>query len=211
MKILLPYIKEHDKFKKALMTLRAFTPKEVEIIPIYDEKREGMTKVFNKYFTGEDDLILWHSDIYAKEGWYEELMKYYDEFDIIGTKLIYPNGLIQHFGGFIRGDLICFHPHQFCLDKGLDRPTESVFVTWGGVLVKKEVIKKVGKMDEQFFQAYYGDVDYCMSAKKEGYRIGVVPVKLIHEESSDNKKDVNLSKIMQNNYNIFKAKWMSEL
>lgn len=211
MKILLPYIEEHEKFKQAVQTLKLFTPKEIEIITIKDEKREGMCPVFNKYFTGEEDLILWHADMYAKEGWYDNLMKFYNEFDIIGMKLLYPDGLIQHYGGAIRANGVCFHPHQFCLDVGLDKPNSCAFVTWGGVLIKKEVIKKIGKIDEQFYQAYYGDVDYCLRARKEGFKIGVVPVSLIHEESLDTKKNPKLNEIMQQNYSLFAAKWMQEL
>ena len=210
-KILLPYIERHYQFEKALWSLKKYTPKEVEIILIDDKERKGMSVVFNKYFTGEDDLILWHADMYATEGWYEKLMKYKDTFDIIGMKLVYPNNVIQHYGGGIKENGVCFHPHQHCLDYGLDKPQECVFVTWGGVLVKKEVIQKVGKIDEQFFQTYYGDVDYCLKARELGFKVGVVPVKLIHEESLDTRQNPKIKEIMENNWNIFQAKWMNLL
>lgn len=213
-KILLPYVEEHEQFKRAVDSLRKYTPKEVEIVLIHDKERKGMSVVFNKYFTGEDDLILWHADMYATEGWYEELMSY-DNFDITGMKLVYPDGRIQHYGGFLRKiknyGTGC-HPHQFCLDIGLDEPMKSVFVTWGGCLIKKEVIKAVGKINEKYVQTYYGDVDYCLTANQKGFKVGVVPVTIVHEESLDTKKDQSgLDKTMFQNEHYFLAKWMDVL
>ena len=208
MKILLPYVEEHPTFKKAKFLLEKYTPKDVEIIYIKDEKREGMSKVLNPYFDGSDDLIIWHADMMATENWYAKLMSVPNAFGIVGTKLVYPNGLIQHYGGWIRVDGFGFHPHQGCLDYGFDAPLFPAFVTWGGVLIRKEVIQKIGKMDEQFYQVYYGDVDYCMRAKQNGFQIAVVPIKLIHEETADNKNNKKLNEIMKRNHDIFVAKWM---
>jgi GT2 family glycosyltransferase len=210
-KLLLPYVKETENLKLARELLKKFTPPEVEIVEIHDKERNGMTVVFNEYFTGEDDLIVWHSDMYATEGWYERLMSFYDKFDVIGTKLVYPDGIIQHYGGFIKKGGIGFHPHQGCLNLGLDEPISCPFVTWGGTLIKKEVIKKVGKMDEQFFQSYYGDVDYCLRAIQADFKVGVVPVQIVHQESADNMRNPNLSKIMAENHAIFVAKWLPAL
>jgi len=216
-KLLLPYVEEHEQFKRAVDSLRKYTPSEVEIVLIHDKERRGMSTVFNDYFTGEDDLILWHADMYATEGWYEKLMSY-NNFDITGMKLVYPNGLIQHYGGFLRKIPhrpqygIGFHPHQFCLDLHFDKPMESAFVTWGGCYIKKEVIQAVGKLDEKYIQAYYGDVDYCFTAHQKGFKVGVVPVTIIHEESLDTKKNQEeLDKILAHNESYFMAKWMDVL
>ncbi len=213
-KLLLPYVEEHEQFKKAVWFLRKYTPDEVEIILIHDKERKGMSKVFNDYFTGEDDLILWHADMYATEGWFQKLMGYKD-FDITGMKLVYPNGLIQHYGGFLRkipGYGVGHHAHQHALDLFIDEPISCPFVTWGGVYLKKEVIKAVGKIDENYFQSYYGDVDYCFKARQKGFKVGVVPVKIIHEESLDtNRNKEELDQIIKTNWAYFQAKWMKLL
>jgi len=212
MKVILPYVEEHEKFKKAIWSLKHYSP-ELEVVAIKDEKREGADKIFSDCFEKYDeDLILWHSDMYATENWLQSLKSYYDMFDIIGTKLAYPDGSIQFYGGFIRKDGVAMHPHQFFIDRDLNEPLKCTFVTFGGCLIKKEVFKKIGRMDSQFYPTYYGDVDYGLRALKEGFRVGVVPVKLIHEESYDNKQDrKKLQELMTRNYNKFMAKWMSEL
>lgn len=47
----------------------------------------------------------------------------------------------------------------------LDRPVD--WVGGGFMFVKKEVFKKIGKFDENFFM-YFEDVDFCQRAKKNG-------------------------------------------
>lgn len=210
-KILLPYVEEHAIFKKCKLFLEKYTPKDVEIVYLKDEKKKGMSVMINPYFDGKDDVIIWHSDLMATEGWYEKLMSYKVVLDagIIGCKLVYPNGLIQHYGGWIRSDGVCFHPHQGCLDIGFEDEMFPVFATWGGVLITKEVIEKIGKMDEQFVQTYYGDVDYCLRAKQANFGVAVVPVKLIHEESLDTKQNKpKLQELLIRNLNIYMSKWM---
>lgn len=211
MKVILPYVEEHAKFKKAVWSLEKYSP-ELEVIKIKDEKREGADKIFSDCFKKYDeDLIIWHSDMYATKGWLDKLKEYYDLFDIIGCKLVYPNDLIQFYGGYLKAGGIACHPHQFLMDIGLDKPMECLFVTFGGCLIKKKVFKKLGEMDSQFYPTYYGDVDYCLRARKEGFKIGVVPVKLIHEESFDNRKNPELQNLVQRNHARFVNKWMSNL
>lgn len=215
MKILLPYVEKHATFKKCKFLLEKYTPKDVQIIYIKDDKRQGMSKVLNPYFDGTDDIIVWHSDLMATPEWYDKLMFAKEEYSacgIIGTKLVYPNNIIQHYGGWIRADGVCYHPHQGCINYGCDEAHTCVWVTWCGVLIRKEVIQKIGKLDEQFEQTYYGDVDYCMRARNANFGICVAPVKLIHEESLDTRKDSKkLAELVMKNMNIFLAKWMPVL
>ncbi|HEY0088431.1 MAG TPA: hypothetical protein VGB37_06285, partial [Candidatus Lokiarchaeia archaeon] len=45
-------------------------------------------------------------------------------------------------------------------------------------LIKREVIDKIGLLDIDYFM-YYEDVDYCIRAKEQGYKILYVPVSII--------------------------------
>lgn len=53
-------------------------------------------------------------------------------------------------------------------------PRASVYVTGACMMIKAEVIKKVGYLDEQFF-LYYEDVDFCLRAKLKGFSSFVLP------------------------------------
>lgn len=50
----------------------------------------------------------------------------------------------------------------------------SDFLTGCAILAKREMIKKIGLMPEDYF-LYFEDVDWSVAAKKAGYKIGVVP------------------------------------
>ncbi len=52
------------------------------------------------------------------------------------------------------------------------------------LLIKKEVFKKIGYLDQRFF-LYYEDADFCMRAKKKGFRSVVVTnSRVLHESRS---------------------------
>jgi len=51
------------------------------------------------------------------------------------------------------------------------------------MLLKKQVINKVGMFDERFF-LYYEDVDYCLRAKKLGFYTFVVPSSVVFHHLS---------------------------
>lgn len=49
---------------------------------------------------------------------------------------------------------------------------EPAYVSGCCMLIRKEVIKKIGLFDEHFF-LYYEDADFCLRAKKAGFRVVV--------------------------------------
>lgn len=54
------------------------------------------------------------------------------------------------------------------------KPRDSDYITGCCLLIKREVINKIGLMPEEYF-LYYEDVDWCLKAHKAGYRIAYVP------------------------------------
>lgn len=60
------------------------------------------------------------------------------------------------------------HYNQSFLPKS--RSIDSQFVTFACVLISREVIKKVGTLDERYFM-YCEDVDYCLTVKNHGFKI----------------------------------------
>lgn len=55
-----------------------------------------------------------------------------------------------------------------------DKKQEVDFITGCALMIKKEVTKKIGLLDETFF-AFYEDADWCQKAKKAGYKVVYVP------------------------------------
>lgn len=214
MKILLVYLDEDEKLKKCLESLKKYSP-EIPVVKIKADRRKTKTceQVYMSYFEEngvDDDYMFWHPDMQATEGWYKKL-KEFSLFDITGVKLVYPDGRIQFYGGYLRKDGAGFHPHQFALDVGIDTPNSCTYITGPGMIVKKEVLKEI-KWDEQF--EYFIDVDFCLQARKKDYSVGVIPVKLVHSEGEDGFKKLSKEKNNErlvSSYNKFIAKWMDWL
>ncbi len=214
MKILLVYLKEDEKLEKCLNSLKKYSP-DLEVVKHKTSKKETKIaeEIYNKVIDDlNDDVIIWHPDMYATENWYENLKKYYDSFDVIGLKLLYPNGLVHHYGGAIRADGVGIHPHQHTLNFGLNQPLETAFVTGPSMLIKKHVWEKVGKFDTNY--SYCVDSDWCFRAREKGFSIGVVPVEIIHEEGADGvrtRPKQETLKLQTESRNRFVSKWMSVL
>lgn len=57
------------------------------------------------------------------------------------------------------------------------------YVTGAATLIKKEVFKRTGLLDEHFF-LYYEDVDFCLRAKEKDFRVVVEPKAVIFHSLS---------------------------
>lgn len=56
----------------------------------------------------------------------------------------------------------------------ITEPQEAHGVTGSSLLIKREVIEKIGLLDKRFF-IYYEDTDWCMRARRAGYKVMYVP------------------------------------
>lgn len=82
------------------------------------------------------------------------------------------------------------------------------FVTFACVLVKSSVFEKCGLLDERYFM-YLEDVDYCLTAKKQGFLSAVDPTIIIdHTTSSSFKKPTDKLKISFISQLKFIHKWL---
>jgi len=194
MKIIMSYLQEDEKLKECLASLKKYSP-EIEVILLHSDpkKTKSAEDAIQKWIEKngmDDDLMQWHPDMRATDGWYSDLMQYYDEFDVIGCKLLYPDGTVQHYGGMFRPDGIGFHPHQYVLNINLVKPTSCAFVTGPSMIIKKHVYEKLKGWDHTFWS--YIDAEFCVRALKEGFTVGVVPVELIHSEGEDIHKQMDI-------------------
>ena len=86
--------------------------------------------------------------------------------------------------------------------------TKAEFVTFACALIKTEVFGKVGLLDERYFM-YLEDVDYCLSARRAGFKIlldqGVV---VDHLTSSSFRKPTDKLLISFQSQVTFINKWL---
>ena len=134
---------------------------------------------------------------------------------MVGARLWYPNGTIQHGGVILGAGGIAGHAHA-----GLRRGEPGYFarahlaqdvsaVTTACALVKREVYLEVGGFDENL-AVTFNDVDFCLRLREAGYRVLWTPyAELIHHESAsrgfDNSAPKQVRFLAEVDY--MKSKW----
>ncbi len=88
--------------------------------------------------------------------------------------------VLWYAGGSVDWDnLASFHRGVDEVDRGqFDDQTESDFVTGCSLLIKREMIERVGILDKKYF-LYSEDVDYSLRVKHAGYKVLFCPKSII--------------------------------
>lgn len=162
-----------------------------------------------------DYLLLLNSDTRFVEDSLFKMVEYMDQNPKVGIsscQLIYEDNDIQPSGGFfpnlwrvfvwmfflddlpiISQFVRSFHPHSpkfYTNDNWYKFPHLQDWVTGAFFLMRKEVAKELGPLDENFFM-YVEEMEYCYRARKLGWQVSYTPVtKIIHlgGRSSTQKK-----------------------
>lgn len=133
-----------------------------------------------KLLSVKDDFILFlDSDIVADKNAVSELVKAINDDEEFGAAtakiLLYNNRKVVQYAGSRVGLITSINYSNTGPDDGrFDRP-QTTEGAGGAVLIKREVIKKVGLFDDSFYPVYYEDADYSYRIGKAGYKILYVP------------------------------------
>lgn len=148
---------------------------------------------------GEFILLLNNDTAALQPDWLGHMVRHAlrDGVGIVGARLLYPDGKVQHAGVImgLRGP--AEHP---CL--GLDNAEPGYLfraqvtqnfsaVTAACMLVSKAVYEEVGGLDEVTFGVSYNDIDFCLRVGQTGRRIVWTPLAtLLHEGSASQKAGI---------------------
>jgi len=116
-----------------------------------------------------------------------------NEIGVVGSKLIYPDGSIQHMGVALGHTGAAGHAYSrvsFGLESSnsiLGSCFDVSAVTFACALVKKSTFERLGGLDESF-KVGLNDIDYALRSKNESLKSVVCgKSKLIHRESMSRK------------------------
>ncbi len=182
-----------------------------KVVVIENKTNLGWTGGNNKgikYALGKktDFIFILNNDTQIDKKCIEELAKEIDEKDeigIVGPKIFLKvNGKKTNRISFAGGK---FKPNRYFgvhignnkLDsKAYGKVKQTEFVTGAAIMIKNEVFKKVGLFDDKYF-IYYDEADFCMRARKKGYKIFYVPTAHVYHDFSGT---VELNSPFQNYY-----------
>lgn len=157
-------------------------------------------------------LVFLNNDTIPFPGWLDVLVEYIQanpQVGIVGSKLLFPDGTIQHAGVAICQD---FWPRHIYGGLSADHPAVNKArrmqaVTGACMLLPRELFLRVGGFDTVFINSYE-DIDLCLRIGALGYEVHFCPQsKLIHLESiSEGRKDNEIYSA-----NIFHQRWQGKL
>jgi hypothetical protein len=192
-----------------------------DILLLSDKKNIGLARSLNRAmrfainkYNPQYILLLNNDLIITDPKWVTKMVEVAeadDRIGLVGCKLVYANGKIQH-AGAVAG----LAPHNRGrgeTDTGQYDKIEDIGAVTGAVLlIKNTLMEKIGLWDGNFFMGYE-DIDYCLRARNAGFKIIYDgKVELIHLEGSTttNSKDNSRRDLMlftsQRNYMYYALK-----
>ena len=133
---------------------------------------------------------------------------------IVGCRLVGADGTLRHAGAYMPLDTLWGQQiggGERDINQYSDtRDVESV--VFACAYLKREVLDKVGLLDEDYF-CYFEDTDYCCRAAAQSYRTvccGAVTV-VHHENVSTQVNAVPHSRLFRESQQVFRSKWEESL
>lgn len=174
---------------------------------------KGVNQGIKYCFKISDYILLLNNDTEVSKNFLSTLvqaLKKDKSVGIAGSLIFYLNKKLIWFGGgkidFNNGPFVNIDQGQ--RNSSIFKSTNTDFVSGCCMLIKKDVIQKIGLFDEEY-QSYVEDIAYCLKASNAGYKILFVPEsKIYHAVSSNTGGEVNPTKqyLISRNLCVFAAK-----
>lgn len=161
---------------------------------VRNDRNLGFARACNQGATAATGrhLVFLNNDTEPHPGWLEPLIEVLDnepDVGVVGSKLLFPNGLVQHAGVWMakdgKGDLFGYH-RLYCSvpdDALVDARTDLQVVTGAALAIRRELFFAVGGFDEEYWNGNE-DVDLCLKVGAAGHRVVYEPrSSLTHHES----------------------------
>src|SRR5882724_2064966 len=140
-----------------------------------------------------DILLLLNNDVEViGPEWLDEMVAQVSrpEVGIVGAKLLYADGRVQHAGVICGPGIEAWHPWRLSDGRSagyfgtLAVPHAYLAVTAACLAIKQVIFAEVGGLNEDELRVAYSDIDLCMRVRQRGYRVVWTPfAELFHLES----------------------------
>lgn len=137
----------------------------------------------------------------------EQILDQTSDCGIVGSKLLYPDGKIQSAGSKLSKKLNPYLIGQFhnSYEKEYNILRKVNHVCGASLMTRKSLWEKLNGFDEIFSPGYFEETDYCLRAKRLGFKTIYQPKsEIIHLTSCSFKEKANL--LIERNRKVFKQK-----
>jgi O-antigen biosynthesis protein len=193
------------------------------VVPILLDENVGFVRGNNLVMDRfrEQDVVLLNNDTLVRPGWLTALAdRAYSapEVGIVGAKLVYPDGRLQEAGGEIFQDGTGRNigkrddPDRY----SYTQVREVDYCSAACLYVRREVLERVGFLDERYHPAYFEDTDLCFAAAAAGFRVLYEPAAVVvHLEGGTAGRGAEQSslsrELQERNRPKFLEKWAVQL
>jgi len=183
---------------------------------IRNDENRGFAAACNQGTRAASGRVVIHlnNDTLAPQPWIEPLLARMDDptIGIAGSKLLFPNGTIQHAGVALTP--LRFGPEGVApfhllwqapgTTPGAQRPIDFTAVTGACIATPRELFLELGGFDETYWNGYE-DIDYCFKVVARGLRVVYEPASwLYHYES---QSGVQRKRRLMHNVRELGARW----
>lgn len=162
----------------------------------------AMNNLAARQARGEYLLLLNNDTAVLRDDWLDAMLNHAlrPEVGIVGAKLLYPDGRVQHAGVVLGLNGPADHPyngaalddqgdmHRLLVDQDLSA------VTGACLMVRKTLYEAVGGLDENDFKVSYNDVDLCLKIRQTGHLVVWTPHALMMHVGSVSQNSSNTAK-----------------
>lgn len=131
---------------------------------------------------------------------------------IVGSKIIYPNGVLQEAGGVIFQDANGLNygkfdqagAYQYNYVRDVD------YCSGASIIISRALINELGGFDTLYQPAYYEDTDLCFKVRKKGLRVVYQPDSVIYHiegGTAGTNTNTGFKKYQVINKDKFKKRW----
>ena len=166
-------------------------------------------------------IFFLNNDTEVTKNWLSSLVDLIESDDtigMVGSKLIFPDGVLQEAGGIIYSDGTgCNYGKFDDASKAQYNYVRDVdYISGAAIMLSKKLWKEIGGFDERFVPAYCEDSDLAFEVRKRDLRVVYQPKSVvIHYEGVSNGVDVNKTTSLKHyqiiNNKKLKEKWKAEL
>lgn len=195
-------------------TAELFADFDERLTMIAREKNGGFAEACNEGARMAEDaelLVFLNNDTVPLPGWLDALVEdvlAHPQAAATGSRLLYPDGTIQHAGVAIGQDR---WPHHLYAGlpgdhPAVTRPKRVIAATAASLLVRRKAFEDLGGFDTTFINGYE-DVDLCLRMGEAGYEVRYCPDSVLYHLESVTRWEDGQSRHIDHNSRIYAERW----